>query len=100
LLSLTLYEPAFVVDGARERPSREILSKMKALLAEGDRDEVIRIAMRETLGLPESEIAAMGAGPGWEHLRGVAHTVPYDWSCGTYRWFPRVCTLYGREHCC
>jgi pimeloyl-ACP methyl ester carboxylesterase len=79
LLSLTLYEPAFVVEGARDRPAPEVLDKMKALLAVGDRDEVIRIAMRETLDLPESEIAKMGAGPGWENLIAVAHTIPYDW---------------------
>jgi pimeloyl-ACP methyl ester carboxylesterase len=79
LLSLTLYEPAFVVDGARERPGPEVLKRMQSLLLAGDRDEVIRIAIRETLELPEEDIAAMGQGPGWEHLRAVAHTVPYDW---------------------
>jgi pimeloyl-ACP methyl ester carboxylesterase len=78
LLSLILYEPAFVVDGARERPGPEFLGKMQALLAAGNRDEVIRMAMRETLDLPESEITAMGAGPGWENLIAVAHTIPYD----------------------
>lgn len=79
LLSLTLYEPAFVVEGTRERPSYEVLGKMKSLLSEGNRDELIRMVMRETLGLPESEIDAMSAGPGWEHLLAVAHAVPYDW---------------------
>lgn len=79
LLSLTLYEPAFVVDGARQRPGPEVLEKMHSLLSAGHPDEVIRMAIRETLGLPENEIAAMSQGPGWEHLRAVAHTVPYDW---------------------
>jgi pimeloyl-ACP methyl ester carboxylesterase len=79
LLSLMLYEPAYVLEGARERPGPEVLKRMQALLAAGDRDEVIRTVMRATLDLPESEIAAMDAGPGWEHLRAVAHTVPYDW---------------------
>jgi pimeloyl-ACP methyl ester carboxylesterase len=78
LLSLMLYEPAFVVDRARERPGLEFLKKMQALLAAGNRGEVVRMAMRETLDLPESEIAAMGAGPGWENLIAVAHTIPYD----------------------
>jgi pimeloyl-ACP methyl ester carboxylesterase len=79
LLSLMLYEPAFVVDGARQRPVPEVLERMQSLLAAGDRDEVIRIAIRETLDLPEEQIAAMGVGPGWEHLLAAAHTVPYDW---------------------
>ena len=79
LLSLILYEPAFVVDGTRQRPGPEVLKRMQGLLAAGDRDEVIRTAIRETLDLTEEHIAAMGAGPGWQHLRAVAHTVPYDW---------------------
>jgi len=79
LRSLVLYEPAFVVEGARERPGPEVLEKLQALLAVGDREAVIRLAVRETLNLPESEIAAMVAGPGWEQLLAVAHAVPYDW---------------------
>ena len=79
LLSLMLYEPAFIVDGARERPGPEVLERIQSLLAAGDRDEVLRIAMRETVAIPESEIKAMRSTPGWEHLRNVAHTIPYDW---------------------
>jgi pimeloyl-ACP methyl ester carboxylesterase len=78
LLRLILYEPAFVVDGARPRPAPQIIEKMKSLLAAGDRAEVVRIAMRETLGLSESEIAAMGGGPGWDQLLSVAHAIPSD----------------------
>lgn len=79
LLSLTLYEPAFVVPGARERPNPEILEQMNALLAIGDRAGVVRIAIRETLELPEAEIAAMESGPGWEQLCSVANAIPNDW---------------------
>jgi pimeloyl-ACP methyl ester carboxylesterase len=52
---------------------------MQSVLALGDRWEVVRMAIRKTSGLPESEIAAMAAGPGWEPLLSVAHTIPYDW---------------------
>jgi pimeloyl-ACP methyl ester carboxylesterase len=79
LLSLILYEPAYVVPGAREKPNPEILEKMNALLSTGNRAEVVRIAIRETIGLPEAEIAAMEQGPGWEQLCSVAHAIPYDW---------------------
>ena len=82
LLSLILYEPAFVVDGARERPGLESLEKMRRLLAAGDRDEVVRTAMRESVGAPDTEIAALAAGPGWTHLLEVAPAIPYDWKIG------------------
>ena len=79
LLSLTLYEPAYVIDGARMRPAPEMLETIGMLIDAGDHDEVIRIAMRESVGMSEAEIAEMEAGPGWEHLCGVAEAVPHDW---------------------
>jgi pimeloyl-ACP methyl ester carboxylesterase len=79
LLSLILYEPAYVVPGARKKPNPEILERMNALLSAGNRAEVVRIAIRETIELPEAEIAAMEQGPGWEQLCSVAHAIPYDW---------------------
>lgn len=79
LLSMMLYEPAFLIEGARERPGPETLKKMQSLLAAGDRDEVIRIAIRQTVEFSEDDIAAMETGPGWEQLRSVAHAIPQDW---------------------
>ncbi|MGA2849128.1 MAG: alpha/beta hydrolase [Terracidiphilus sp.] len=79
LRSLILYEPAYVVDGARERPAPEVLKAILSMLDAGDHDEVIRIAMRESVGMSEAEIAALESGPGWEHLCGVAEAVPHDW---------------------
>ena len=79
LLSLILYEPAFVVEGARERPGPESLEKMRRLLAAGDRDEVVRTAMRESVGASDTEIAALASGPGWTHLLEVAPAIPNDW---------------------
>jgi pimeloyl-ACP methyl ester carboxylesterase len=84
LLSLTLYEPAFILDGAgengmRERPGPEILERMRALLAADDRDEMIRLAMREMFEVPDREIDMMRSGPGWEQLRSVAPAIPNDW---------------------
>jgi pimeloyl-ACP methyl ester carboxylesterase len=79
LLSLILYEPAFVVEGARERPAPEILEKLRGLIAAGNRDEAVRIAMRESVGLSEAEIDAIAGGPGWTRLLAVAPAILHDW---------------------
>jgi pimeloyl-ACP methyl ester carboxylesterase len=79
LLSLMLYEPAFLIEGARERPGPDVLEQMKSLLAAGDRDAVIRMAIRQTVEFSEDQIAAMEVGPGWEQLRSVADAIPQDW---------------------
>jgi pimeloyl-ACP methyl ester carboxylesterase len=79
LLSLILYEPAFVVEGARERPGPEILEEMRRRLAAGDRGEAVRMAMRESIGASAAEIAAVEAGPGWTRLLALAGAIPNDW---------------------
>ena len=77
--SLILYEPPFLIHGARERPGAELLGEMKRLLDSGKPDEALRIAMRETVDLSDDEINAMQASPGWEHLRDAARAIPNDW---------------------
>ena len=79
LLSLILYEPGYIVDGAREYPAPEVLKRMQSLLSEGDRDQALRIAMRESVGASEAEIAALASGPGWTRLLAVASGIPNDW---------------------
>jgi pimeloyl-ACP methyl ester carboxylesterase len=79
LLSLILYEPGFIVDGAREYPAPEILMRMRSLLSEGNRDAALRIAMRESVGASEADIAALACGPVWTRLLAVASGIPNDW---------------------
>jgi pimeloyl-ACP methyl ester carboxylesterase len=79
LLSLILYEPAFVVEGARQRPAPELGETMRSLLAAGNREEVVRLAMKESVGASEAEIAAIEGGPGWKRLLEVAPAIPNDW---------------------
>ena len=92
LLSLMLYDPPFVVDGARERPGPGILEQIQALLATGDRDQALRIAIRETVAMPDSQIEQMRAGPGWEHLRSAAGAIPHDWMLWEERLVPERLT--------
>jgi len=79
LRSLILYEPPFLIAGARERPAPELLAVIERLLQSGNPDQALRIAMRETVGLTDGEIDAMQSSPGWEHLRGAARAIPNDW---------------------
>lgn len=79
LRSLILYEPPFIVDEARAWPGAEILEEMERLLAAGESDQALRIAMRETVALTDAEIDRMQSQPGWEHLREAARAIPTDW---------------------
>lgn len=80
LRSLIVYEPPCIVQGTRERPSPDLLRQIEGLLAAGDPDEALRLAMRETVSLSDAEIDAMQTQPGWEHLRDAARAIPHDWA--------------------
>jgi pimeloyl-ACP methyl ester carboxylesterase len=80
LLSLMLYEPPYIGAGARARPDPAILEEMERLLAAGDPDAALEIAMRETVDMAPAEIEGLRKSPGWEHLRAAARAIPCDWA--------------------
>jgi len=79
LRSLVLYEPAYIAAGARAKPAPAILVEMERLLAAGDPDAALAIAMRETVDMTDAEIDSLRHSAGWEHLRAAARAIPHDW---------------------
>ncbi|MEV4370862.1 alpha/beta hydrolase [Nonomuraea sp. NPDC049637] len=75
---LALYEPPFVVDGTRAPVKDDYPRRLAALVAAGRRAEVVRMFMREGVGLPAVVVAMMRFMPAWGRLKAVAHTLPYD----------------------
>ncbi|MFI7109771.1 alpha/beta fold hydrolase [Nonomuraea sp. NPDC050227] len=75
---LALYEPPFVVDGARPPIKDDYPRRLEALVAAGRRAEAVRMFMREGVGLPAIVVAMMRFMPAWATLKAVAHTLPYD----------------------
>ena len=95
LRSLILYEPPFIIDGARNRPAPELLAEMERLLAAADPDGALRIAMRETVAMTDAEIDALQRSQGWENLRGAATAIPYDWRIWDERFDPEPLRTIG-----
>jgi pimeloyl-ACP methyl ester carboxylesterase len=80
LRSLLLYEPPYIATGVRNKPAPAILEEMERLLAAGDADAALAIAMRETVDMGDAEIDSLRLSPGWEHLRAAARAIPCDWA--------------------
>jgi pimeloyl-ACP methyl ester carboxylesterase len=74
---LALYEAPFIVDDSRKPVPRDIVPRLKQMLAEGRRGDVVRTFMR-LVGVPGFFVALMRFMPMWSKLEAVAHTVPYD----------------------
>jgi pimeloyl-ACP methyl ester carboxylesterase len=49
-------------------------------VAAGERDAAVKHFMRNSMGIPAPGVLMMRMMPIWQHLRAVAHTLPYDWA--------------------
>lgn len=74
---LAVYEPPFIIDDSRPPVPADFIAGLHRLVAEGDRNEVVKRFMR-IVGAPGIVVAIMRLFPDWPKLAAVAHTVPYD----------------------
>ncbi|QIN81939.1 alpha/beta fold hydrolase [Rubrobacter tropicus] len=74
---LVLYDPGIEVAGEEIYPS-EVIERMEAMLAAGDRDGVIVTTMREVAGLPPETVEYMRSLPVWQARVDAAHTIPRE----------------------
>ena len=74
---LVLYDPGIEVAGEEIYP-HEVVERMEAMLAAGDRDGVVETTMREVAGLPPEAVEYMRALPVWQARVDAAHTIPRE----------------------
>lgn len=68
------YEPPYATD---EHPRPDVLEKVRAQLAAGDRDGAVATFL-VVAGTPEEMVEGMKAAPVWGWFTALAHTLPYD----------------------
>lgn len=97
---LALYEPPFIVDDTRTPVGDDFVPGLHRLLADGDRDEMVRRFMR-IVQVPAPVIFLMRLFPSWKQLRTVAHTLPYDLTMmrGTQSGQPLPADRWSRVSC-
>jgi pimeloyl-ACP methyl ester carboxylesterase len=74
---LALYEAPFIVDDSLAPRPDDLLARMDALIASDRRGDAVKLFMK-TVGVPGIFVAIMRVTPAWSKLKGVAHTLPYD----------------------
>ncbi|MFN8593351.1 MAG: alpha/beta hydrolase [Thermomicrobiales bacterium] len=75
--SMVLYEsPMNVTDVPLASP--EVIARMEAILAAGDREEVVSTLMRDLVQVPEADLAHMRTLPVWQARLGAAPTIPRE----------------------
>jgi len=77
MLSVIAFEPPYMVGGHRKPQHAAYEAQVRALIAEGRRDDALKLFMR-VVGVPSFMVAIMRILPMWKKLRSTAHTLPYD----------------------
>jgi pimeloyl-ACP methyl ester carboxylesterase len=78
LTKIAVYEPPFMVDD-RRHAQLDHESKLKALVAAGQRGAAVKYFMRDMVNVPAFVVFMMQLMRGvWRKLQAVAHTLPYD----------------------
>lgn len=78
LRRLVLYEGWPTAGPAPFLPPTELVSRLEALLAEGDREAVVEAVARELANMSDEEIAAYRAQPSWPARVAAARTIPRE----------------------
>jgi pimeloyl-ACP methyl ester carboxylesterase len=77
--ALAVNEPPYILEGTRPRPdSKNIASRLRSLIAQGDREGALTLFFTEDVGLPPQALQGMKAAPFWASMLRLAHTTPYD----------------------
>lgn len=83
MTSLAVYEPPYVVDDSRPKPAADLFDRVRALIADGDRDTAVELFLVEGTATPAEIVKGMRDAPVWGWFTGLAHTLPYDLAlCG------------------
>jgi pimeloyl-ACP methyl ester carboxylesterase len=77
ITKLALYEAPFIVDDTLPARPADYIQRMDALIAANKRGDAVKMFMK-TVGVPGIFITMMSLMPMWKTMKGIAHTLPYD----------------------
>ena len=78
IAKLALYEPPFIVDGAREPLIGSHTAQLASLISSGRRGEAVKYFLTIVVQVPETAVARMQGFRMWPGMEKMAHTLRYD----------------------
>ncbi len=75
---LVAYEPPYVVDSGRARPSTDLPARVRGMVAAGRPADAVERYLVEAEGRSTAAVARMQAEPGWSAMEGLAPTITHD----------------------
>lgn len=78
LIKLVLWEPPYIIQGARERPPADFADQLAGLIAAGRPGDAVERFFTVAIGLPDEFVAGMRRSPFWAPMEAAAGTLVYD----------------------
>ena len=75
---LVVYEPPYMIDDTREKPSADYADRVQAAIDAGNRELAAETFLTEAVGMPADVVGTIERSPGWPAMLAVAHTLPYE----------------------
>jgi len=75
---LAVYEPPFIVDGARPPLPVDFSAQLNAMTSSRRRGDAVEYFLTTGVGLPGDVVAQMRNAPTWTAMEELAHTLAYD----------------------
>jgi pimeloyl-ACP methyl ester carboxylesterase len=75
---LAVYEAPFVVDDSRPPVADDYVDRLRTLLAEDRRGDMVELFMTTVIGVPDEMVDGMRQSPMWPGFEAVAHTLVHD----------------------
>jgi len=78
ITKLALYEVPFIVDDSRPPVPGDYLARLREMLGENRRGDMVELFMVTVIGMPAEMVTGMRQSPMWAGFEAVAHTLLYD----------------------
>jgi pimeloyl-ACP methyl ester carboxylesterase len=75
---LALYEPSFILDKSHAPVPSNYLERLRKMLSEGRRGDMVALFMTDAIGMPTEMVAGIKQSPFWGMMEQVAPTLLYD----------------------
>jgi pimeloyl-ACP methyl ester carboxylesterase len=73
-----VWEPPYILDGARPPVPHDYRQRLTKLLAAGRRGDMVELFLTQAAGIPAEFVAAIRQSPFWPAQEAVAHALVYD----------------------
>jgi pimeloyl-ACP methyl ester carboxylesterase len=75
---IAVWEPPYILDGARPPAPRDYRQQLADLLAAGRRGDMVELFLTKAAGIPPEFVATIRQSPFWASQEAVAHALVYD----------------------